>query len=96
MQSQRGEGPSLEALHGRDKTQGVAYKHMLYQSNDWYSGGSRHDQMWRPRLLQSVVYETLQTVISLDSITHFTNRMEIHRWATTGITREKKSTRSCA
>jgi len=38
MQSQRGEGPSLEARHGRDKAQGAAYKHMLYQSNECYSG----------------------------------------------------------
>ena len=30
--------PSLEARHGGDKTQGAAYKHMLYQSDDCYSG----------------------------------------------------------
>jgi hypothetical protein len=30
--------PSLEARRGRDKAQAVRYKHMLYQSNDCYSG----------------------------------------------------------
>jgi len=40
MQSQRGEGPSLEAWHGRDKAQGAAHKHMLYQSNDSDSGNT--------------------------------------------------------
>jgi len=38
MQPQRGEGPSLEALHGTDKVQGAAYKHMLYQLSNCYSG----------------------------------------------------------
>lgn len=31
--------PSLEARRGRDKAQGAAYRHMLYQSHDCYSGG---------------------------------------------------------
>jgi hypothetical protein len=40
MQSQCGEGPSLEARHGREKVQGAERGHMLYRSNDCYSGAT--------------------------------------------------------
>jgi len=38
MQSQSGGGSSLEARHDGEQAQGAARRHMLYQSNDCYSG----------------------------------------------------------